>query len=240
MLEIPWRPVGFLKPQKVIYRNKSYVSQWIISSKTHWIIQSVLIMLSFEYLITGGQGWCSDEGTCLPPMWPAFSSQIQCHMSVEFVGSLLCTKRFSPGTPVSTLLKNQHLTWFVLIANFSLQCPPICAPGLELMAKHLNKGPFLSHFSFLCLAYWFLGLSAIYSFPWLVIFTLCQSAGVFLATEILTVDQDTDGQFSNIAGDLPPTASNFCMGNVLCLIKCCDRGWDQTRDSLFIGYINVH
>ena len=161
-------------------------------------------------------------------MWPRFDSQtwhriIVC--GIEFVGSLLCTKRFSPGTLVSTLLKNQHLTWFVLIANFSSQWPRISAPGLELMARHLNKVPFLSHFSFLCLVYWFLGLSAIYSFPWLVIFTLCQSAGVFLATEILTVDQDKDGQFNNIA-------SNFCMGNVLCLTKCCDRGWDQTRDSL--------
>ena len=31
------------------------------------------------------------------------------HMWVEFVGSLLCTERFSPGTPVSPLLKNQNL-----------------------------------------------------------------------------------------------------------------------------------
>ena len=31
-------------------------------------------------------------------------------MCAEFVGSLLCTERFSPGTPVSPLLKNQHLT----------------------------------------------------------------------------------------------------------------------------------
>ena len=31
-------------------------------------------------------------------------------MWVEFVGSVLCTERFSPGTPVSPLLKNQHLT----------------------------------------------------------------------------------------------------------------------------------
>ena len=31
-------------------------------------------------------------------------------MWVEFVGSLLCTERFSPGTPVSPLLKNQYLT----------------------------------------------------------------------------------------------------------------------------------
>jgi len=31
-------------------------------------------------------------------------------MWVEFVGSLLCTKRFSPGTLVSPLLKNQNLS----------------------------------------------------------------------------------------------------------------------------------
>ena len=47
------------------------------------------------------------------------------YMWVEFVGSLLCTEMFSPGTPVSPLLKNQHLTWFVLIVNFSLQCPQL-------------------------------------------------------------------------------------------------------------------
>ena len=46
--------------------------------------------------------------------------------------SLLCTERFSPGTPVSPLLKNQHMTLFVLIINFSLQCPyAISAPALE-------------------------------------------------------------------------------------------------------------
>ena len=28
----------------------------------------------------------------------------------ELVGSLLCTERFFPGTPVSPLLKNQNLT----------------------------------------------------------------------------------------------------------------------------------
>ena len=36
----------------------------------------------------------------LPPMWPGFDSQTWRHMWVEFVGSLLCTERFSPGTPV--------------------------------------------------------------------------------------------------------------------------------------------
>ena len=61
-------------------------------------------------LSTGVQGWRSGESTRLPPMWPGFDSQIRSQMWVEFVGSLLCTERFSPGTPVSPLLKNQHLT----------------------------------------------------------------------------------------------------------------------------------
>ena len=58
----------------------------------------------------GVQGWRSGESTRLPPMWPGFDSRTRRHMRVEFVGSLLCTERFSPGTPVSPLLKNQHLT----------------------------------------------------------------------------------------------------------------------------------
>ena len=57
----------------------------------------------------GVQGWRSGESTHLPPMWPGFDSQIWRHMWVEFVGSLLCTETFSPGTPVSHLLKNQDL-----------------------------------------------------------------------------------------------------------------------------------
>ena len=47
------------------------------------------------------QGWRrSGESTRLPPMWPGFDSQTRRHMWVEFVGSLLCIERFSPGTPV--------------------------------------------------------------------------------------------------------------------------------------------
>ena len=59
--------------------------------------------------INGVQGWCSGESTRLPPMWPGFDSQMRRQMWVEFVGSLLCTERFSPGTPVSPLPKNQNL-----------------------------------------------------------------------------------------------------------------------------------
>ena len=73
----------------------------------------------------GVQGSRSGENTRLPPTWPGFDSQIWRHMWVEFVGSLLCTERFFPGNPVSPLLKNHHLTWFVLIVNLSLQCPQI-------------------------------------------------------------------------------------------------------------------
>ena len=57
----------------------------------------------------GVQEWRSGESTRLPPVWPRFDSQTRHHMCVEFVGSLLRTERFSPGTPVSPLLKNQHL-----------------------------------------------------------------------------------------------------------------------------------
>ena len=43
------------------------------------------------------QGCNSGESTRLPPMWPGFDSQTRRHMWVEFVGSLLCIERFSPG-----------------------------------------------------------------------------------------------------------------------------------------------
>ena len=58
----------------------------------------------------GVQGWRSGDSTRLPPMWPGFDSQTRRNMWVEFVGSLLCNENFSPGTPVSPHLKNQHLT----------------------------------------------------------------------------------------------------------------------------------
>ena len=39
------------------------------------------------------------------------------------------TERFSPGTPVSPLLKNHHLPWFVLIVNFSWKSPQLVFQG---------------------------------------------------------------------------------------------------------------
>ena len=55
--------------------------------------------------VPGVQGWRSGESTRLPPMWPGLDPQTRRHMWVEFVGSLLCTERFSLKTPVSPLLK---------------------------------------------------------------------------------------------------------------------------------------
>ena len=62
-------------------------------------------------------------------MWPRFDSQIQQHMWVEFVGSLLCAERFSLGTPVSPLDPQKPtfdlICVMVIIVNFSLQCPQL-------------------------------------------------------------------------------------------------------------------
>ena len=55
----------------------------------------------FSIYMCTGQGWRSGESTRLPPMWPGFKSRRRRHMWVEFVvGSLPCSKRFFPGTPV--------------------------------------------------------------------------------------------------------------------------------------------
>ena len=77
-----------------------------------------LCSLPYKQSISRVQRWHSGESTRLLTLLPRFDSQIPRHMLVEFVGSLLCTERFSPGTMVSPLLKNQHFTWFVLIVNF--------------------------------------------------------------------------------------------------------------------------
>ena len=53
------------------------------------------------FFFAGSKGWHSGESARLSPMWPGFKSRRRRHMWVEFVvGSLLCSERFSPGTPV--------------------------------------------------------------------------------------------------------------------------------------------
>ena len=67
--------------------------------------------------IRGWQGWSSGESTCLPPMWPRFNFHTRCHMWIEFVGSLLCSKRFFPGYSGPVFPSHQKppfdLIWFV-------------------------------------------------------------------------------------------------------------------------------
>ena len=86
-------------------------------------------------LLSGGrhlvQIWRSGESTRLPPMWPGFDSQIRRHMWVEFVGSLLCTERFSPGTPVSPLLKKSTFDLSCVHCYFQFTVSPIRASALE-------------------------------------------------------------------------------------------------------------
>ena len=66
----------------------------------HWI----LINTNGIYLL-GVQGWLDSKSTRLPPMWLGFDSQLRRQMWVEFLGSLLCTERISPGTSISPLVK---------------------------------------------------------------------------------------------------------------------------------------
>ena len=77
------------------------------------------------FFFLGVPGWRSGESTRLPPMWPGFDSQIRRQMWVEFVGSLLCTERFSPGTPISPLLKKPKFEFdlILLIDNLIYSVP---------------------------------------------------------------------------------------------------------------------
>ena len=64
-------------------------------------------------LLRSGTG----ESTLLPPVWPGFDSWSRRNMWVEFVvGSRLCSKGFSPGTPVflppqKPTFPNSNSTW---------------------------------------------------------------------------------------------------------------------------------
>ena len=64
----------------------------------------------------GWQGWPSGESTCLPPMWPGFDFRTRCHKCIEFVGPLLCHKRFFPGYSGFPLSSKTNI-WFDLICE---------------------------------------------------------------------------------------------------------------------------
>ena len=50
-----------------------------------------------DHLFCGEQGWRSSESARLPPVYPGFDSRTRRHLWAEFVGSLICSERFSSG-----------------------------------------------------------------------------------------------------------------------------------------------
>ena len=125
--------------------------------KTKWILTALIV--SVVKFFVGMQRWRSGESTRLPPMWPGFDFQIWRHMWVEFLASLLCTERFSPGAPVSPLLRSQHLTWLDLCRFLISVCSvPNQCPSARTI-RHWNKipslsFPFLSYASSSACIYW--------------------------------------------------------------------------------------
>ena len=69
---------------------------------TSWIPSRLVAQLNNKTVFTPNRerGWRSGERTRLPPMCPGFDSRTRHHKWVEFPGSLLCSDRFSAGTPV--------------------------------------------------------------------------------------------------------------------------------------------
>lgn len=74
-----------------------------------------LLFLLFVVII-GEQGWCSGEGTRLPPIWPRFDSRTQRHKWVQFVGSLQCSEGFCPVTLVFPI--PQKPTFDLIVVDF--------------------------------------------------------------------------------------------------------------------------
>ena len=76
------------------------------------------------------QGWRSGRSTRFLSVSLGFNSQTRRHMWVEFVGSLLCTERFSPGTPVFPLSSKN---------SFDLICVNLQCPQLPIVLQHLRR-----------------------------------------------------------------------------------------------------
>ena len=88
-----------------------------------------LICFGRVFLVySGEQWWHSGESIRLPPTWPGwpgFDLQTRRHMGVEFVGSILCSERFSPGYSCFRIsVSSKICIWLNLICiYFKLQCP---------------------------------------------------------------------------------------------------------------------
>ena len=90
---------------------KKRIQHFVNQAKPKLVSFLKLIIFLLSHTI---QGWPSGESTGLSPMWPGFDFRTRCHMWIEFVGSLPCYERFSPGYsgfPLSS--KTLHLIWFV-------------------------------------------------------------------------------------------------------------------------------
>ena len=79
----------------------------------------------FFYLLLCEQWWRSDESTRLPQTWPGFDCQIRRHVWVEFVGSLLCSEKFSSGYSGFPLSSKSYIWLDLIYVNFNLQCPQL-------------------------------------------------------------------------------------------------------------------
>jgi len=60
-------------------------------------LSPLLLYSNYVTLDPRDQGRHTGESARLPPMCPGFDSQTRRHMWTEFVGSLLCSKRFFSG-----------------------------------------------------------------------------------------------------------------------------------------------
>ena len=96
-----------MKPVSFVYRSAPLGSKSRVEYQIWW------------------QGWPSGESTCLPPMWPGFDFPTRCHMWIEFVGSLLCYERFSPGYsgfPLSLTTSIWFDLWILIVKWWFGQC----------------------------------------------------------------------------------------------------------------------
>ena len=68
----------------------------LLSGLRHFIRNGKPIVVTY----LRGLGWRSGKSIRLPPMWLGFHFLTRRHIWSEFLGSLLCSERFYPGTPV--------------------------------------------------------------------------------------------------------------------------------------------
>ena len=77
------------------------------------------IVTGLDWILGSKGAWRSGDSTPLPSMWPGFESWCRFYMWVKFVvGSLPCSERFPPGTPVVLSPLKNNTSKF----QFDLEC----------------------------------------------------------------------------------------------------------------------